>query len=110
HGPLMVCGFLGTLISLERAVALGKTWAYLGPFCTGLGAILMMAGIAPVLAAALVAAGSLVLVAVFVRVLQIQVAPFAIVMATGAVSWFVGNVLWLLGWPVFDVVAWWMGF
>ena len=23
HGPLMVCGFLGTLISIERAVALG---------------------------------------------------------------------------------------
>ena len=24
HGPLMVSGFLGTLVSLERAVALGK--------------------------------------------------------------------------------------
>ena len=24
HGPLMVCGFPGTLISLERAVALGS--------------------------------------------------------------------------------------
>ena len=23
HGPLMVCGFLGTLIGVERAVALG---------------------------------------------------------------------------------------
>src|SRR6185437_15820629 len=31
HGPLMVLGFLGTLISLERAVALGATWAYLAP-------------------------------------------------------------------------------
>jgi len=28
HGPLMVCGFLGTLISLERAVALGSRWGY----------------------------------------------------------------------------------
>lgn len=26
HGPLMVCGFLGTLIGLERAVALGRFW------------------------------------------------------------------------------------
>jgi hypothetical protein len=26
HGPLMVCGFLGTLIALERAVALGRAW------------------------------------------------------------------------------------
>lgn len=29
HGELMVLGFLGTLIALERAVALGKTWGYL---------------------------------------------------------------------------------
>ena len=31
HGPLMVSGFLGTLISLERAVALGEGWAYGAP-------------------------------------------------------------------------------
>jgi hypothetical protein len=30
HGPLMVCGFLGTLISLERAVAL-DAWSYAAP-------------------------------------------------------------------------------
>jgi hypothetical protein len=28
HGPLMVAGFLGTVIGLERAVALGRLWAY----------------------------------------------------------------------------------
>ena len=27
HGPLMVSGFLGTLISLERAVAVSGLWA-----------------------------------------------------------------------------------
>src|SRR5215470_12457087 len=27
HGALMICGFLGTLISLERAVAVGRWWA-----------------------------------------------------------------------------------
>ena len=31
HGPLMVCGFLGTLISLERAVGLGSPWGYAAP-------------------------------------------------------------------------------
>ena len=28
HGPLMALGFLGTLVSLERAVALDRPWAY----------------------------------------------------------------------------------
>ena len=32
HGPLMVAAFLGTVIGLERAVALGRKWAYGAPF------------------------------------------------------------------------------
>lgn len=44
HGPLMVSGFLGTLISLERAVALsqnqnGRRIYYLAPLLAGLGAV-----------------------------------------------------------------------
>lgn len=27
HGPLLIGGFLGTLIGLEKAVALGRGWA-----------------------------------------------------------------------------------
>ena len=34
HGPLMVGGFLGTLIGLERAVGTGKRWAFAGPALT----------------------------------------------------------------------------
>ncbi|HRN65649.1 MAG TPA: hypothetical protein PLA98_12495, partial [Alicycliphilus sp.] len=30
-GQIMVLGFLGTLISLERAQAIGRPWAYLAP-------------------------------------------------------------------------------
>lgn len=39
HGPLMVCGFLGTLICLERAVALGTWWAFAAPLATATGAL-----------------------------------------------------------------------
>jgi len=31
-------------------------------------------------------------------------------MAAGAFSWAVGNLLWLAGKPVFEVILWWMGF
>lgn len=34
NGPLVVCGFLGTVISLERAVALKRVWAFLAPGLT----------------------------------------------------------------------------
>jgi len=45
HGPLMVCGFLGTVISLEWAVALDRAWAFLAPGYTGVGALLTLAGL-----------------------------------------------------------------
>ena len=44
HGPLMVGGFLGTVIGLERAVALGRGWAYVAPLATALGAVALVAG------------------------------------------------------------------
>ena len=42
HGALMVCGFFGTVIALERAVALGRLWAYAAPLSAGLGGILVL--------------------------------------------------------------------
>lgn len=39
HGMIMVLGFMGTLISLERAQALRQAWAYLAPGLLGAGGI-----------------------------------------------------------------------
>ena len=47
HGPLMICGFFGVVISLERAVAIGRLWAYAGPLSAGLGGIATVAGASP---------------------------------------------------------------
>lgn len=110
HGPLMVCGFLGTLISLERAVALRRAWAYLAPLLTGAGGLLLAAGVDGRLGPLLVTAGSVVLVGVFGYLLRRQPEPFLQVMAAGAAVWLVGNVAWLFGALVFEVVHWWLGF
>src|SRR5512143_3928143 len=37
HGPLMIAGFLGVLIPLERAVAIRQKWMFAVPMVTGLG-------------------------------------------------------------------------
>src|SRR5262245_50372842 len=37
HGALMISGFLGTVIGIERAVAIGPWWAYLAPLCSAVG-------------------------------------------------------------------------
>lgn len=107
HGPLMVSGFVGTLISLERAVALGQAWAYGAPALTGLSALALILGVPGQWPMAL---GSLGLMAIFLAILRRQATLFTISMALGAVAWFVGNLLWAGGSPVFKVVPWWAGF
>lgn len=64
HGPLMGGAFLGTVISLERAVALGSAWAYAAPLAAGIAGLSWILG-APVNvgAFALVLAGILLLAA-----------------------------------------------
>jgi hypothetical protein len=110
HGPLMVSGFLGTLISLERAVALDRRWAYAAPLCTGLGGALLLLGQGGVTGPLLTTAGSVGLVVIFGVLLRMQNERFAQVMALGALAWLVGNLAWLGGAPVFAVVPWWMAF
>src|SRR5450759_144462 len=43
HGPLMVSGFLGSLIAVERVVALQKRWMFAAPLLTGLGWVVSLA-------------------------------------------------------------------
>jgi len=108
HGPLMISGFLGTVIGLERAVALGRPWAYAAPVATGLGAFALMAGWSGGIW--LLTLGSAVLAFALFVIVRRQTALFTIVMATGALCWLAGQALWLAGWPIHRAVWWWVGF
>ncbi|MBI2206481.1 MAG: hypothetical protein HYU41_21825 [Candidatus Rokubacteria bacterium] len=108
HGPLMSAGFLGTVIGLERAVALGRLWAYAAPVASGLGGLALLVG-APG-GAWLMMLGSAVMVLVFAEILRRQAALFTAVMALGALCWAIGQALWLAGEPMHHVAFWWAGF
>jgi hypothetical protein len=110
HGPLMVSGFLGTLIGLERAVALGARWAYLGPLATALGGIMLLFSLGGNLGALLIVFGSLVLVLIFIHIVRRHMAVYTVTMALGALVWLAGNLLWLTGRPIYQIVLWWAGF
>lgn len=110
HGPLMISGFLGALVSLERAVALRKAWMYLAPGLSGAGGLLMVLGAPAPLGAALVLGGSLALVFIFTVILRTHLAAYTASMALGAVAWLAGNLLWYLGQPIYLVVHWWIAF
>lgn len=110
HGPMMILGFLGTLISLERAVALGARWAYLGPAAAGLGGLAVIIAVPDGIPAMLVTFGGLVLIAVFVAVHRIQASMHNVVLASGAVCWVVSGCLWMAGWDTYRFLPWMVGF
>lgn len=115
HGPLMVSGFLGTLISLERAVALsqnqnGRRIYYLAPLLAGLGAVTLFFDLPTAVPRGLSTLGALGLVLIFVVIYRLQPTTDHLVMGIGALLWLLGNGMWLAGQPVYQVVPWWAGF
>lgn len=126
HGAFMVSGFLGTLISLERAVALRQNQQdtrpnaiqpridtrvyYLGPALTGLGSLALLLGLPPGVGRAAITLGSLGLGILFIVIYRLQANVANATMAGGALAWLVGNLLWLSGLPVSRSIPWWAAF
>lgn len=108
HGPLMVSGFLGVLIPLERAVAIRQKWMFGVPVIAGLGWISLF--FAPGLGAALITLESLGTLAILGVMVRREPHIHTVTMAAGALAWVVGNVLWLMGRPIFQVALFWIGF
>lgn len=108
HGALMVSGFLGTVISLERAVALGMRLAYAAPLAAGLGTIAMLAGFFE-LGAALWIAAPLALFGASVAIVLRQRELHTVLLAIAALAWLAGSVLFL-NHRADAAPAWWFAF
>lgn len=110
HGPLMITGFLGTLISLERAVALQKHWAFTAPVLNAFGILALIINVESHFGILVATLGSIVLLVVFGVILNRHLALFTGTMALGVVVWVLGNLLWLGDSLVSHVTHWWAGF
>lgn len=110
----MIAGVLGTVISLERAVALSalpgaRAWLHAPPLLSGLGALAVLGGLPPSVGRGLIALGSLGLTALFI-ILRLRPDWAHTTMGVGALLWLAGNLLWWLGWPASRVAPLWAGF
>ena len=108
HGPLMVSGFLGVLIPLERAVAIRQKWMYAVPVIAGLGWINLF--IQPFIGAALMTLSSLGTLGILFVMVRREPHIHTVTMGFGALAWVIGNVLWMTGMPIFQIVFWWITF
>jgi len=98
HGPLMVSGILGTVIALERAMALREKWTYFGPILSALGAMVLIVDGSSKIGPIVITLSSLYFVIVSLVMVYRVPALYTATMALGSLAWFVGNTLWLAGW------------
>ncbi len=110
HGALMVPAFFGTVISLERAVAVGGRWPYLGPLAAGLGGLGLLAGLPIAVSQACFVVAALALTLVGLRVVRQQAAMFTATLAVGAGCWLLGNLAFSMTGVVAAAVPWWIAF
>ena len=109
HVFLMICAFMGTVIAIERAVAVKHPAAFAGPIASGLAGLSVLAG-APVAAEWLAAAAALAFIGVNLEVVRRQRAAHTLLLLAGAVAWVAGCLLHALDVLVCAVVPLWLCF
>lgn len=87
HGPLMTLGFLGTVIAAERAVGLGRRWAWAPALLSAPAVFLMIFGQEAAAAAVLTVAGLLLVVVYLAAVSLSGWEAHLFVMGLGTVGW-----------------------
>ena len=97
HAPLMVFGFIGTLVLLERAVAVRRAWGFASPALLGLGSLTLLTPLPGVVGTSMIALGFVVLLGVYLVIWQRSPAAAIDIQILGAVAGLATTLLWLGG-------------
>ena len=109
HAALMICAFFGAVVSLERAVALGRRAAFAVPLLSVAGGAALLHGW-PEAGALLFTAAALGFTAVNVMLVRRQAAPHTIVLLVSALAWLTGCVRLAVGLHDDAMLASWFAF
>ena len=104
HAPLMVFGFVGTFIVLERAVAARHLWGYSAPLLLGLGSLTLLSDVPDYVGKSMIGLGFIMLLAIYVVIRRRSPAAAIDIQILGAVSGLTSVILWLGGAPISAIV------
>jgi hypothetical protein len=110
HGVLMICGFFGTLISIERAAALNRPLAYMIPIFAAIGTLALLARTITLAGAAFLIASLLLAAASFWNMRRLQSVLLAATPSIAALCWGLGTLTWLADRPLPEATGWWLAF
>lgn len=109
HGAIMVGGFLGTLIALEKIIPLKKKSLLIIPVLNAFSVVLFFVN-QPRIAVSMLIASSIALSLVFLYYFRKQHTVIYILMLAGALCWLTGNVLLLTKFFYPLAFPWWTAF
>ena len=95
HGVLMVVGFLGTLIAMERAVALRQPLGYLAPALLGIGGLLLLTPLPLLLGQLFLIEGALAFLLVYCFLWRRSHDAVVMVQLLGSVQLLIAALTWL---------------
>ncbi|AOF81144.1 putative membrane protein [Methyloversatilis sp. RAC08] len=107
HGAMMICAVFGTVISLERAVALQRLPGLLSPLAAGLGGLVAWTIGSVVAAQLLWAFAAAVLVLLYIHAGRSRAwSLHLMVEMAGAACWLIGVLVWAAGDLSAAVICW----
>ena len=110
HGGVMVIGFVGTVIAVERAIAFGGAPTLLAPAASALAGLTLLTG-APVEVAVVLATVAALAYTTTVGVLwRRQPQPGSLLILLGGVSLVAAALAWALSGAYPRVVPWWIAY
>lgn len=95
HGMLLVLSFVGTVIALERSVALNKAWGYASPALLGIAGLLLISPADLWLGKTVLLAGTIAMTLVYIPLWRRQYDNVVLIQVLGAVSAVAAAALWL---------------
>ncbi|MGM7697341.1 hypothetical protein [Microbacterium sp. A84] len=111
HGIVLVLGFVGTLIALERATALGRWYGFVAPGMLGLGSLLILIDSVPLtVGKGVLVVGTAAFTLLYVPLWQRQHDHPLLTQLLAAGLACAGSILWLGGVGFDDVLPWLIGF
>ena len=111
HGMLLVLGFVATLVSLERATALGRGYGYIAAALLGAGGIALVIDPLPLLVGkALLVAGTAAFTLLYLPLWRRQYDSPLLVQLLAAGLACAGAILWLGGATFIHVLPWLIAF
>jgi hypothetical protein len=110
HGMVMTLGFVGTLVCLERAVALARTVGFLAPGLLGAGSLLLLTPLPLAVGRVALVLGMLGMCAIYVPLWRRQRDDAVLVQALGSVLGLGAATMWLGGLEIAPMLPWLAGF